>query len=119
MASSMTRCGSADHVSIKRCFSSLNRSIVLHVIAARTRSPIGRNTAFCSLRYNVQMGSIADYKLTGRHCFERYKSKLNIDILCRATPLREIIYVREGLYQFSNNNFNMYDVDSLIRLFAC
>ena len=32
----------ADHVSIKRCFSSLNRSIVLHGIAARTRSTIGR-----------------------------------------------------------------------------
>ena len=118
----MTRCGSADHVSIKRCFSSLNRSIVLHGIAARTRSPIGRNTAFCSLRCSVQIASIADYKLTGRHCFERYKSKLNIDILYRATALREIIYVPEGLYrqyQFSYNNFSMYDVGSLIRLLAC
>ena len=67
----------------------------------------------------MQIGSIGDYKLTGRHCFERYKSKLNIDAIDRATAFREIIYVREGLYQFSNNNFSIYDVDPLIRLLAC
>ena len=101
------------------CDSNLVRSIVLHGIAARSSSPIGRNAAFCSLRYNMQIGSIGDYKLTGRHCFERYTSKLNIDALDRATALREIIYVREGLYQFSDNNFSIYDADSFIRLLAC
>jgi hypothetical protein len=47
------------------CESNLVRSTVLHGIAARTSSPIGRNGAFCSLRHNMQIGNIGDYKPTG------------------------------------------------------
>jgi hypothetical protein len=84
------------------CHSYLVHPIVLHVIAVRTSSPNGPDAAFCSMRYSMQIGSIGDYKLTGRHGFERYKSKLIIDALDRATALGEIIYVREGLYLISS-----------------
>ena len=101
------------------CDSNFVRSIVSHGIAAGTSSPIGRNAAFCSLRYNMRVDSIGDNKLTGGHWFELFNSKLNIDSIDRATALREIIYVREGLYEFSNSDFGIDDAKTLIRLLAC
>jgi hypothetical protein len=45
-------------------------------------------------------------------------NKLNNDAIDQATALCEMIYVREGLYKFSNSDFNMADAESLIRLLA-
>ena len=100
------------------CDSNFVRSIVSHGIAAGTSSPIGRNAAFCSLRYNMRIDSIGDNKLTGAHWFELFNSKLNIYSINRATALREAIFVREGLYEFSNSDFDIADANTLIRLLA-
>ena len=55
------------------------------------------------------------------HCLELYNSKLNIVSIHthQAIALREIIYVREGLYKLSESNFSTEDVNTLIRLLAC
>jgi hypothetical protein len=70
------------------------------------------------LRYGTHAGRIGENKLTGRHCLKLYINKLNDDVIDQATALREMIYVRESLYKFSNSDFNMADAESLIRLLA-
>ena len=101
------------------CDSNFVRLIVQHGIATGASSPIGRNVAFCSLHLDMHINSIGDNKVTGRHCRERYNSKLNADSINKATALRDIIYVREVLYELSNSGFNTDDVNNLICLLAC
>ena len=62
---------------------------------------------------------IGNKKLTGSRCLELFKNKLNVESIDRATALREVIYVREGLYEFSNSIFSTDDVNTLIQLLAC
>ena len=62
---------------------------------------------------------IGNKKLTGSRCLALFKNKLNVESIDRATALREVIYVREGLYKFSNSNFSTDGVNSLIQLLAC
>lgn len=100
------------------CDSHFVREIVLHGISAGSLSTIGRNAVFCSLRYNMHIHNIGNNRLTSRHCLELYKNKLNIESLDRATALREVIYVREGLYRFSNSVFSIDDVNTLINSLA-
>jgi hypothetical protein len=64
------------------------------------------------------VGRIVENKVTGRPCLKLCINKLNNDAIDQATALRETIYVREGLYKFSNSDFNMADAESLIRLLA-
>ena len=80
--------------------------------------PIGRNAVFCSLRYNMCVDSIGDNNLTGGHWFELFNSKLNIHSTDRATALREIIFVREGLCEFSGSDFGVDDASALVCLLA-
>jgi hypothetical protein len=95
------------------------RSIASHGIAAGTRSPIGRNAAFLPIAlWQAHIGRIGENKLKGRPCLKLYNNKLNIDATDRATAHREIIYVREGLYEFSNSDFNTADAQTLI-CFTC
>ena len=101
------------------CDSNFVYSIVSHGIAAGTSSPVGHNAAFCALRYNMHIDSIGENRLTGKHCLELYQSKLSIVSIHQAIALREIIYVREGLYKLSESNFSTEDVNTLIRLLAC
>jgi hypothetical protein len=44
---------------------------------------------------------------------------LNIDATDQAIALRKVIHVREGLYKFSNSDFNTADAETLICLLAC
>ena len=62
---------------------------------------------------------IGNKKLTVSRCLALFKNKLNVESIDRAIALREVIYVREGLYKFSNSNFSTDDVNSLIQLLAC
>jgi len=62
---------------------------------------------------------IGHTKLTGSHCLELYNSTLDIADLDRAVALREVIFIREGLSEFSNSNFSADDVDAFIRLLGC
>ena len=101
------------------CDSHFVREIILHGISAGSLSIIGRNTIFCSLRYNMHTRDIGKKKLTGSRCLELFKNKLNVESIDRATALREVIYVREGLYEFSNSIFSTDDVNTLIQLLAC
>ena len=84
-----------------------------------TSSPVGRNAAFCALRYNMHIDSIGENRLTGKHCLELYQSQLSIVSIHQAIALREIIYVREDLYKLSESNFSTEDVNTLIGLLAC
>jgi hypothetical protein len=101
------------------CDSHFVREIVLHGISAGSLSTIGRNAIFCSLRYNMHTRDIGNKKLTGSRCLELFKNKLNVESIDRATALREVIYVREGLYKFSNSIFSTDDVNTMIQLLAC
>jgi len=44
---------------------------------------------------------------------------LDIAELDRAVALREVIYIREGLSEFSNSDLSADDVDAFIRLLGC
>jgi len=44
--------------------------------------------------------------ITGSHCLEPYNSTLDIADLDRAVALREVIFIREGLSEFSNSDFS-------------
>jgi hypothetical protein len=101
------------------CDSDFVRSIASHGLATGTRSAIGRNAAFCSVRYGKHLGRIGENKLTSRYCLKLYINKLNNNSIDQATAVREMIYVREGLYKFSNSDFNVAGAESLIRLLAC
>ena len=80
---------------------------------------IDRNASFCSIRFNVHIGRIVDYKLTGRHCLELHKSKLNIDSIDRALSCHEINNVREGLCYLIDNDLSLDDIETLISSIAC
>jgi len=45
-----------------------------------------------------------------------YNSMLDIADLDRAVALCEVIFIREGLSEFSNSDFSADDVDAFIRL---
>jgi len=44
---------------------------------------------------------------------------VDIADLDRAVALREVIFIREGLSEFSNSDFSADDVDAFIRLLGC
>jgi len=96
------------------CDSNFVRSIVSHGITSGTSSPIGRNAVFCSSHFNMHIADIGHTKLTGSHRLEVYNSMLDIADLDRAVALREVLFIREGLSDFSAD-----DVDAFIRLLGC
>ena len=69
------------------CDSNFVYSIVSHGIAAGTSSPVGRNAAFCALRYNMHIDSFGENRLTGKHWLELYQSKLSIVSIHQAIAL--------------------------------
>jgi len=96
------------------------RSVVLHGIhVLRTNSPIGRNTTFCSLRYDTSIDNLFDTRLSIRYCFARFQSALSIDLLARANALREIILVRDGIFTLPNaDHLIMNDLNYIIESLA-
>ena len=102
-----------------QCDSNFVQTVAMHGISAGARSPIGRNAVFCSLRFNMHIDDVGKRKLSNNHCFEQYRNKLNVDSVDRAAALRELIYVREGLYKMSNSDFCMDDINSMIGFLAC
>ena len=66
----------------------------------------------------MRVDSMGDSKLTGGHWFELFTSKVNNDVIDRTTALREIIFVREGLYEFSGRDFGVDDACALVHLLA-
>jgi len=95
------------------------RSIVSHGITSGTSSLIGRNAVFCSSHFNMHIADIGHTKLSGSHCLELYNNTLDIADLDRAVALREVIFIREGLSEFSNSDFSADDADAFIRLRGC
>jgi len=83
------------------CDSDFVPSIVSHGITSGTSSPIDRNAVFCSSHFNMHIADIGHTKLTGSHCLELYNSMSDIADLDRAVALREVIFIREGLSEFS------------------
>jgi len=67
----------------------------------------------------MHIADIGHTKLTGSHCLELYNSMLDIADLDRAVALREVIFIREGLSEFSNSDFSADDVDAFIRFLGC
>jgi len=63
----------------------------------------------------MHIADIGYTKLTGSHCHELYNSMIDIADLDRAVDLREVIFIREGLSEFSNNDVSADDVDAFIR----
>jgi len=53
----------------------------------------------------MHIADIGHTKLTGSHCLELY----DIADLDRAVALREAIFIREGLSEFSNSDFSADD----------
>jgi len=52
----------------------------------------------------MNIADIGHTKLTGSHCLELYNSMLDVADLHRAVALREVIFIREGLSEFSNSD---------------
>jgi len=104
------------------CDSLFIRSVVLYGMhVSRTNSPIGRNSTFCSLRYDNSIDNLFDTKLSSHYCFARFQSALSIDLLARANALREIILlvVREGIFALSNaNHSSINDLSYIIESLA-
>jgi len=67
----------------------------------------------------MHIADIGHTKLTGSRCLELYNSMLDIADLDRALALREVIFIREGLSEFSNSDFSANDADAFISLLGC
>jgi hypothetical protein len=85
------------------CDSDFVRSIASHSIAAGTRFLLRCMVAVLPFAHCVY----------GKHICRIGENKLTI-------ALRAIIYInREGLYEFSNSDFNTADAETLIVYFKC
>lgn len=95
--------------------SELIRSVVLDgVNGSRINSPIGRNAAFCALRYKIPVHSIGVTKLSSHVLFERLKSAISTDQLDLANVLREAVLIRDGVLSLHDNRFHPDDFNYLI-----
>jgi hypothetical protein len=98
------------------CDSNLVQSIVLNGISAGMSSPIGRNVAHCSAHFNLGIGSIGVSKFRSLECLDFCYNRIDTESVVRANILREVLMIRDGLLEFSNDLFEVSDLDDFVNL---
>ena len=92
------------------------QSIVLHGIPAGMSCPIGRNVAHCSAHFNFGIGSIGVSKFRSLECLDFCYNRIDTESVVRANILREVLMIRDGLLEFSNDLFEVSDLDDFVNL---
>jgi hypothetical protein len=91
------------------------KSIVLNGISAGMNSPIGRNVAHCSAHFNFSIGCIGVSKLSSCKCLEICNNHMDTQLVARANVLREVLMIRDGLLEFSNDLFEYSELDDFVK----
>ena len=71
--------------------------------------------SFCANRYNLPLNSTGDNVLNKYNCLKL----CYCNAMLLATCLREVLLVRDGGLTLPNEQFNDFDVDTMIQLLQC
>jgi hypothetical protein len=87
---------------VQTCFNSdfaLVRFLVSNAMHFKpTRSPLGRNLIFCSLRYDIAMRDLVVYRLTKDFFVQRFRMKLPTEFVAHVNVFLELAFVRDGTF---------------------
>ena len=81
-------------------------------------SPIGRNVAQCSAHFNLSIGCIGVSKLRSRECLDICYNRIDTQSAVRASVLREVLMITDGLLEFSSDLFEFSGLDDFVKLLA-
>ena len=70
----------------------------------------------CSAHFNLGIGSIGVSKFRSLECLDFCYNRIDTESVVRANILREVLMIRDGLLEFSNDLFEVYDLDDFVNL---
>jgi len=98
------------------CGSDFVSFVVRHgIFYSRMSSPIGRNSIFCSVRFNVPLVDLILCKLPFEFFVTRFTSRLNPELVESAVSVFEMIRIRDGYLSLPGQFFSREDINLLIK----
>ena len=97
------------------CGSGFVGDVVRHGLTiAGMKSPVGKNAGFCKLHYTLNVSDIGNVKFTNHYFTKWFSSQLEPEVFERASIVKEVIAIREGLLHLSSSVFSKADLAFII-----